>query len=253
MTMRFFVLLALLAFIAACSHRNYVVKTRTKSLYHKHQKVAVEEITADYLDGKAKLLISSEGKTRNLKANLRMRKDSVIWMNFSVAAIAGGRALVNQDSITILNYIDNEYYVYRFQEASKEFNFKINFEMLQAALLGNLMFKDAEADTAAVVGQALCAKDGNIVAKSFVDAETQKINRVEMKDESTGSAITIEYSYFQFLNLKRLPYSNKINIHYKTKNGQWKDLMLHYEFIKVEERTKELKFPFNIPKRYERR
>ncbi|PGH38756.1 MAG: hypothetical protein CRN43_13170 [Candidatus Nephrothrix sp. EaCA] len=252
MTMRFFVLLALLAFIAACSHRGYVVKTRTKSLYHKHQKVAVEEITADYLDGKAKLTISSEGKTRHLKANLRMRRDSVIWMNFSVAAIAGGRALINPDSITILNYIDNEYYVYRFQEISKEFNFKINFEMLQAALLGNLMFKNTEVDTAAV-GQALLSKDGSVVAKSFVDAETNKINRVEMKDENTGSAIAIEYSYFQFLNLKRLPYSNKINIHYKTKNGPWKDLMLHYEFIKVEERTKELKFPFNIPKRYERR
>lgn len=253
MAIRFFALLILLSFLTTCS-RNYVVKTRTKSLYHKHQKVAVEEITADYLDGKAKLEISSDGKSRGLKANLRMRKDSVIWINFSVAAIAGGRALINQDSITIINNMDREYYVYRFHDVSKEFHFIINFEAVQAALLGNLMFIHAAVDTITSndTGQVLLSKDGNIVTKNFVDVETRKINRVEMEDQNTGSTITIEYSYFQFLNLKRLPYSNKINIHYKTKTG-WKDWILHYEFIKVEEGTKELKFPFNIPKRYERK
>jgi hypothetical protein len=46
--------------------------------------VAIEEIDFDYLHGKARMILKDGNKEREVKANIRVRKDSVIWMNFTV-------------------------------------------------------------------------------------------------------------------------------------------------------------------------
>jgi hypothetical protein len=101
--------------------------------------LSVEEIDFEYLQGKARMILRDSKKERDVKANIRVRKDSVIWMTFSVIGVQGGKALINKDSITIVSNVDKEYYVFEYDELSKRYNFDINFNVIQSAMLGNLI------------------------------------------------------------------------------------------------------------------
>ncbi|HCM77309.1 MAG TPA: hypothetical protein DIS90_13065, partial [Cytophagales bacterium] len=69
--------------------------------------LAIQEIDFEYFQGKARLNYNDGKKEREVKATIRVRKDSVIWMTFSVIGVQGGKALINQDSITIVNSANN--------------------------------------------------------------------------------------------------------------------------------------------------
>src|SRR6187397_2732326 len=97
----------------------------------------IEEIDFEYFHGKARMILRDANKEREVKATIRIRKDSVIWMVFNVIGIQGGKALINKDSITIVSSVDKEYFVFEYPELSKRFNFDINFDVIQAAMLGN--------------------------------------------------------------------------------------------------------------------
>ena len=66
----------------------------------------IQEIDFEYFHGKARMVFQDDKKERDVKANIRIRKDSVIWMNFSVIGVQGGKALINRDSITIISTVE---------------------------------------------------------------------------------------------------------------------------------------------------
>src|SRR5687767_8122810 len=94
----------------------------------------IEEIDFEYFQGKARMILRDANKEREVKATIRIRKDSVIWMTFNVIGIQGGKALINKDSITIVSTIDKEYYVFDYSDLSKRFNMDINYNVIQAAM-----------------------------------------------------------------------------------------------------------------------
>ena len=99
----------------------------------------IEGIEFGFFQGKARMVLRDANKEREVKANIRVRRDSVIWMTFSVIGVQGGKALINKDSITIVSNVDKEYYVFEYDELSKRYNFPINYDVIQAAMLGNLI------------------------------------------------------------------------------------------------------------------
>src|SRR5690349_216487 len=135
----FFIILCLLA--AACSKKVATpLSTTPKTVLN------IEEIDFDYFQGKARMILRDANKEREVKANIRMRKDSVIWMTFSVIGVQGGKALINKDSITIVSTVDKEYFVFEYPELSKRFNIDINYEVIQAAMLGNIIIPRKDND-----------------------------------------------------------------------------------------------------------
>ncbi|HZX73176.1 MAG TPA: DUF4292 domain-containing protein, partial [Cyclobacteriaceae bacterium] len=103
-------------------------------------KLEIEEIDFEYMLGKGRINYKDAKGERDVKTTVRVRKDSVIWISFTgVIGIQGGRALINKDSITIVNTINKEYFVFSYEELSKRFNFKIDYQVVQAAMLGNLI------------------------------------------------------------------------------------------------------------------
>lgn len=214
----------------------------------------IEEIDFEYLQGKARMILRDANKEREVKASIRIRKDSVIWMVFSVIGVQGGKALINQDSITIVSNVDKEYYVFDYKELSKRYNFEINYNVIQSAMLGNLIMARKEED---VIVQApslftLQQHSGTVDVLNFINAASKKIEKVELKENNTNNSLTLNYSNFQPLAHKLFPYNGTINLFYKTLGGLLNTTVI-FEYNKAELGDKELKFPFNIPKRYDHR
>jgi hypothetical protein len=216
--------------------------------------IEIQEIDFEYLHGKARLNFRDNTKEREVKANIRIRKDSVIWMTFSVIGVQGGKALINKDSITIVSSLNKEYYVFDYEELSRRFNFKIDFNVIQSAMLGNLVVPKNNANeiSAEEKFNRLNQKEGSINITNLINKETKKVELVELSELSTGNKLKMDYSDFQPVGDKLFPYKGIIDILYKTQKGLVNNTIV-FEYNKVEVGDKELRFPFNIPKRYDRR
>ena len=241
----FFLILCLLA--TACSKKT--LSPVTASVPKKT--LNIEQIDFDYFQGKARMILRDANKEREVKANIRIRKDSVIWMTFSVIGVQGGKALINKDSITIVSTVDKEYYVFPYSELSKRFQFDITYDVVQAAMLGNPVIPRSEDDLVVQESSMYLLKqeqaDVNVV--NYVNAASMKIEKVEMKEQESMNSLVINYSNFQPVGDKVFPYNGTINLFYKTVSGLLNTTII-FEYNKAEVGDKELRFPFNIPKRY---
>jgi hypothetical protein len=244
----FFIILCMLVF-TACSKKSFsptAVSPKTA--------LNIEEIDFDYFQGKARMILRDANKEREVKANIRILKDSVIWMTFSVIGVQGGKALINKDSITIVSTVDKEYFVFPYSELSARFQFDINYEVVQAAMLGNPIIPRSDRDDVDQESSMYLLRqqqaDVNVV--NYVNAASMKIEKVEMKEEGSMNSLVINYSNFQPVGNKVFPYNGTINLFYKTLSGLLNTTII-FEYNKAEVGDKELRFPFNIPKRYVRR
>lgn len=214
----------------------------------------IQEIDFEYFHGKARMVFNDGKKEREVKAHIRIRKDSVIWMTFTVIGVQGGKALINHDSITIVSTVDKEYYVFDYASLSKRFNFEVNYQTIQSAFLGNLISPRQDSDK---INQGekfnlLEQQRATVALLNFINPGTKKLEKVEMKEANTNNSVSIVYSNFQPVGEKTYPFNGAISILYKTPGG-----LVHttitLEYNKAEVGDKELKFPFNIPRKYERR
>ncbi|NJN41940.1 MAG: DUF4292 domain-containing protein [Flammeovirgaceae bacterium] len=216
--------------------------------------VEIQQIDFDYMQGKARLQIRDSNKEREVKATIRIRKDSVIWMNFTVVGVQGGKALINKDSITILSNVDKEYFVFEYKELSKRYNFHIDYSVIQAAILGNLLqTRNPLNEIQQFEGyNLLVQKQGVVTIKNFINAASTKIEKIELTESDNANSLLINYRNFQPVGDKIFPYFEEINLNYKSQTGLLNNIIT-IEFNKVEVGGKELNFPFNIPRKYDRR
>ena len=214
----------------------------------------IESIDFEYFHGKARMVLRDANKEREVKANIRVRKDSVIWMTFSVIGVQGGKALINKDSITIVSTIDKEYFVFDYAELSKRFNFPINYDVIQASLLGNPLLKRSETDVIEQLTSMylLKQKTGTVDVVNFVNSAASKIEKIELKESDSNNTLNISYSNFQPVGNKLFPYNGTISLFYKAPSGLLNTTII-FEYNKAEVGDRELRFPFNIPKKYDRR
>lgn len=216
--------------------------------------IDIQEIDFEYLHGKARLTYRDNTKEREVKANIRIRKDSVIWMSFSVIGVQGGKVLINKDSITILSNLEKEYYVFDYAELSKRFNFKIDYFVIQSAMLGNPVMSKSLGDkiTSDETFNQLKQQQGTVSIKNLINKTSKKLEQLELKESDTGNSLKIDYADFQPVGDKLFPYKSVIDILYKNVKGLVNNTIV-IEYNKAEVGDKELRFPFKIPNRYDRR
>jgi hypothetical protein len=236
--------------LAACSRKLAPPVTHNES----PPSLEIQEIDFDYFHGKARMVFRDGTKERDVKANIRIRKDSVIWMTFSVIGVQGGKALINRDSVTVVSTVDKEYYVFDYKELSGRFNFEVNYQTIQSAILGNLVTPRHDDDkiVAGTSFNILQQQRATVSVLNYINAASRKLEKVEMKEENTNNLIAINYSNFQPVGDKIFPYDGAVSISYKTPKGLLQT-SITLEYNKAEVGTKELKFPFNIPRKYDRR
>jgi len=246
---RLILLFCVAATLQSCSKK--IAPTATEA---PKRHIAIEEIDFEYFHGKARINIRDDKKEKDVKATIRIRKDSVIWMDISVVGVSGARALINHDSITIRSNVDKEYFVFEFAELSKRFNFEINYHIVQAALLGNLLYDKRENDKVTTDGtfNVLEQLIGTTIIKNYINTASTKLEKVDLKENNSNNSLVINYSNFQNVGTKAFPYNGVITVLYKTSAGLINNTIT-FEYSKAEVGDRELKFPFNIPRRYERR
>jgi hypothetical protein len=253
-----FFLFLLTSFTLSC-HRPKPKSPAPDAKREEIEKFIVKEINFKYLSAKSKINFKDEKQDVNATVNVRIRKDSIIWMSITPGlGIEVLRVLIRPDSIFLLDKIKNPnvYSAYGFDYLNKQFNIDLSFHNLQAMIVGNLpfpkSFEDLLTKDEAAGEYVLQQKTPNLNVKNHVKMATMKQGRMEMNQSGTQNNLTIEYSGFAPLDSFLFAYGSRAVISI-SKNQVEKSTTINIDHNKVEITDKALNFPFNVPKRYENR
>ena len=93
--------------------------------------VKVAEVDFDYLTAKSKFSFKSAKQDfDNTNVNIRMKKDSIIWLSVTGVGLEVARGIITRDSIVFMDKIHRDYYVFKYDQLSKQYNFDLNFDLL---------------------------------------------------------------------------------------------------------------------------
>ena len=120
------VFLVLLLLGASCSSKKKLVNTQPATMAY------------EWMTAKATMDLSAPGvELNNVSGMVRMRRDSVIWISASAfMGMENVRALVTQDSVVMINRVDQTYFVEPLEEMAAKFQWPTTIQEIQAKLLG---------------------------------------------------------------------------------------------------------------------
>jgi len=116
-----------------------------------------QRVSANWLSARAKVIYRDEEQTRHFVSYVRVKRDSVIWMNFKKSGIEAGRMLLRPDSVFLIDRLNNQYVSGSLEDLKERLNLPFRditneqlFHSLQEAFFGNPVFfrvKSLDSDT----------------------------------------------------------------------------------------------------------
>lgn len=242
------VLLTTAVLVSGCSKKT----TITSSVEYKRDELNIEELNFDYLSIKSKILFQEAGNEKNATALMRIKKDSVIWFNLSgTLGVQGIRGIMTTDSLRMINRVEKQYYALSYADLSEEFNFKIDFFLIQAMLLGNMPkgMQEEEKITRIDENFIIHQKFGDFYIDNYISASTRRVTEVNILETATQNSLTLMYGQFQEIDGYQFPHKNFISLIHKSEFGELETRM-NIDHKRVVFTDKPLKFPFTVPKKY---
>lgn len=259
-----FVALAAVSLVS-CSASRKAIKAPIKEegADYLFKKLKEHELKYTYFMGKFSAEYKNKKKSTSFNGQIRIRKDSVIWLSLTPGlGIEAMRLIITQDSVRMINKLNDTYYVGDYEAVNHFLNTNIDFDILQAYLLGNdLQFyengefrasidKDCyKLSTAARMKLKKYVRNSREDVRAFIqniwlDSETFKITEADVK-EISNEKIKLEAGYgdFESIDGQLFPKTLDVTI--------WADntIKVKASFSKITVDVP-LQFPFRIPSGY---
>ena len=219
--------------------------------YSEKKRLKIEELEFDYLQAKSKIKYDDGIQNFNANATIRIRQDSLIWISISSTGVEAIRSIIQKDSIFVIDRLNKEYRRFSFDSLQRTYNIPIDYEMIQAALIGNLIKSRKNNDKVLKDEEFFILKQNseNLSIDNFVNSKTMKIEKVNVKDRPSESSLEIKYEDFQLHNDVLFPFENSVILTYNRNNSELiSHLNINFSRLAIDE--KKIKFPFNVPNRY---
>jgi hypothetical protein len=126
-----------LIFLFGCKGSKEIPKAQKASLEEILNGLKQNQISYEFFSAKAKVSFEGEEMRMGGRANIRMIKDSLIWMNFKKLSVEGSRALITRDSFWIVYRLDKMYESGTFNELMEAYDMEVSFAELQDLIVGN--------------------------------------------------------------------------------------------------------------------
>lgn len=221
-----------------------------KVVENEEDKVKIDEIDFKYLKAKAKVTYKTPNDGRTVTVDIRMKKDSLIWMNISQFGITGATALFNKDVVKFYNKIEGDYNEYTYIDFSEKFNFNITYDILQSLIVGNRPFKKNKSRVVRENEYYLLKQEQDRVLIDNYIGENKKLKKLLLTQSDTNNKLTLDFDDFTMLNQYLFPNSSLITVDYKSNEDQkMYQTVVNIKHTKVELLDTPLEFPFKVPEK----
>ena len=213
---------------------------------------------------KASVEYAGQNETESFDINLRIRKDSALWISITpLLGIEALRVLVTHENMQILDRVHKTYTVHDFEYLDDLLKTRLNFEIIQAVLVGNYFpylknekLKSVyEEDSSTILStlnkrklrRAMEDKDPNKpVVQDFWINSGYRIVKSRMADDKLDRSLEATYTDFTEAGSKLIP--NKIMVTIASSHPA--TIKVEYSKITVDE---PVSIPFSVPEKYERK
>jgi hypothetical protein len=259
-------LLAPFFFITSCSPARKVMKAPIKEegADFLFAKLKEKELKFDWFSAKFSAEYSNKGKENSFSGQIRIRKDSLIWISLTpMLGIEAVRLMISQDSVKLMNRLNDTYFIGDYEYVNRFLNTNIDFDLLQAFLLGNdLQFYEGGKFRASIDrGEYKLSTGERQKLKKFVrnnqenlkifiqniwlDPVNFKITHADVK-EIRRDNIKLESTYSSFESLGDQLFPRKMNYIIWADNTIRVNLDFSKMIINIP-----MQFPFKIPASYQ--
>jgi len=256
----FFLLLSFLLAATSCKTRK---SKKTPSALIESEEVLLRKLKDNAFDfntfeARASIKAQFEGRQHSFNANIRMKKDSIIWISVSpFLGIELFRVVITTDSVKAINRLENVYYDAGISYLSTLLRTKLDFDLLQAVLTGNDIEHYAHGTISTATDGAYARIDmknrtspqgviSNLQHTILLNSENGKIVKHTMRDTKENYIFEAAYSDFKTENGYLFPTTSII----KANTGkETLDMSISFSRINI---NKSLTYPFSVPENYKK-
>ncbi len=261
-----FLLPALLLLLGSCSPARKIMKAPIKEegADYLFSKLKEKELKYTWLSAKFSADYSNNGKKNSFNGQIRIREDSLIWISLTpMLGIEAVRLMISQDSVKMINRLNDTYFIGDYEYVNRFLNTNIDFDLLQAFLLGNDLqfYEDGKFRASIDHGEYKLSTGERHKLKKFVrssqenlkifiqniwlDPDNFKITHADVK-EIRRENIKLESTYGSFEQMEDQLFPRKMTYII------WADhtIRVAVDFSKMTINVP-LQFPFKIPGSYQ--
>ena len=98
-----------------------------------------------YLKNKANAELFYQEENKQIKINIRVKKDSIIWVNLSKSSVQILTCLISKDSVKFLKKIGGkQYFLGSYEDVEKILGIQLNYMLVQDFINGNAIMLDSD-------------------------------------------------------------------------------------------------------------
>lgn len=247
---------------SSCKSSRSVIKAPLKAQGEQFllDKMALAETKYNFFNARVSISLVGENKSKTeLKGQIRIKKDSIIWISLSPAlGIEAARMVLTTDSIKFINRLDKTFFIGDYDFINQYFGTTIDYDMVQALITGNDLESYEDENFRASIDHMeyklsatnrlkrrkfLRQKDTpNVLVQSiWLDPESFKIVKINMKEYTDeNKRLQAAYTDFGLVNEQMVPFS----VNFELQGGKKIDMKLLYNKLEL---NTEQSFPFKIP------
>ncbi|MDF2193059.1 DUF4292 domain-containing protein [Paraflavitalea sp. CAU 1676] len=224
----------------------------TKYIQQVFQSVQNTRIT-DFRAMTAKVKVEykgADGKKPDFTANVRLQKDSAIWINVTTILGEALRAMVTKDSVKVLYKMDKMVQLRSIEYLQEVTKIPFSFNELQDILLGNPIYLDSNIVSYKNEEKAISLMSLGTLFKHFLTVNrgdySPQHSKLDDVDMNRARTCDITYGDYELKNGINFAKYRKIVVSEKSK------LEIELQFKQFDFINEQLSFPFTIPKNYKR-
>ncbi len=250
-------------FFPSCKSVKLLTKKKLAIIpFHQlYQKMEKNAPSFSYLSAKLSVLYQKgEQDPVRFRAQIRLKKDSIIWMSIVPAmGIEAARVVLTADSVKLLNRLKKNYVLGAYHLLDSLMHTGINYDMIQSLLLGNSVSYPLADSSVSVdkqryllnVNMRMPVKDSSIgyhtlTQKIWLDPETFNIKELYLGESGMQNRdLYVFYDKYQNIGGRTFPLKMQIVIKANEK------IIINITFKKTEVNIRH-RFPFIIPSKYKK-
>ena len=193
---------------------------------------------------------SDKQKQQNISTNIRMLKDSIIWISVSAPVIGEvARAVITPDSLKAYDKFNKRVFLRALSDAKDLLNLPFDFTTLQDLIIGNPLFLTDSiyqvVKTSAIISFSCDTTMYTSLFNVFADDFQLQQSKVMDKDSSRNRSCELTYGEYKEVDGHKVPFVRRVFIEEKNVTR------VAMDFSKMEFNQPQ-SFPFNIPASYSR-